>query len=128
MTQMTAQVFFIVESAKNAVLVPLAALRPVTKTGPSAGARAAQGNPGADVRALFAKDHALVTVVAPDGTPSEREVTVGSVNRVFAQIPSGLEPGEKVALGTNAPAGPPVSPQPTGGALTGNAPRTGGRP
>ena len=36
MTQMTAQVFFVASSAKDAVLVPLAALRPVPRGGPAA--------------------------------------------------------------------------------------------
>src|SRR6185436_2735344 len=64
MTQMTAQVFFIVASAKDAVLVPLAALRPVPRdSGAKRGSRpegARKGGKGerpsgADPRAMFAK-------------------------------------------------------------------------
>jgi membrane fusion protein, macrolide-specific efflux system len=72
MTQMTAQVFFVVASAKDATLVPMSALR---RTGPG---------------------KALVKVVDNDGT-EEREVTVGMSNRVMAQVLSGLQPGEQVA-------------------------------
>jgi macrolide-specific efflux system membrane fusion protein len=141
MTQMTAQVFFVLASAKNAVLVPLAALRPVPSGAPGApgtkgdrrggasGARSASapGSADVDVRTLFAGGHALVTVVEADGKATDREVTVGATNRIFAEITSGLEPGEKVVIGTATPKASPV-PRASAGALTGGAPRTGGRP
>jgi macrolide-specific efflux system membrane fusion protein len=39
-------------------------------------------------------------VVGADETMTEREVRVGVTNRVSAQILAGLEPGERVAIGT----------------------------
>ena len=73
MTQMTAQVFFIVAEAKDAVFVPFSAVR-----------RAADGR-------------ASVRVVGVDGGLENRPVELGLSNRVSAQILSGLEPGERVA-------------------------------
>lgn len=118
MTQMTAQVFFVAASAKNALLVPLAALHPVGRK-PGAGA-ARKGNGGTrpagaekaggiDQRSLFANGRALLSVVGADGKAIQREVKVGVTNRVSAQILSGLEAGEKVVIGSqsvNAPAKP----------------------
>jgi macrolide-specific efflux system membrane fusion protein len=140
MTQMTAQVFFITSSAKDAVLVPLTALRPVAVENPPGGPRvsaagAAQvpgaarssGAPrasGADPRSQFASGRALVSVVGADGKAAEREVKVGVMNRVSAQILSGLEPGEKVVIGTRAPV--QVSPAQTSSSLVPNAAKAGG--
>ena len=136
MTQMTAQVFFVASSAKDAVLVPLTALRPVAAEGrPRAprvsGAGAAEGkgaarSAGADPRNQFANGRALVSVVDADGKVADREVKVGVMNRVSAQIVSGLEPGEKVVIGTKAPAA--AAPAQTGSALAPNAAKGGGRP
>jgi macrolide-specific efflux system membrane fusion protein len=128
MTQMTAQVFFVAASAKDAVLVPLAALRPVApevRAGvPRTGGDRASG---IDPRSQFANGIALVAVVGADGKAVDREVRVGVMNRVSAQIVSGLEPGEKVVIGTKAPVAA-VQPQ-TGSALVPtNAPKGGGRP
>jgi macrolide-specific efflux system membrane fusion protein len=124
MTQMTAQVFFVVASAKDAVLVPLSALRPATTEGQPRKPRAAGtgasaerkgGGTGAarkgggerasgiDARSQYGNGRALVSVVGSDGKIADREVRVGVTNRVSAQILSGLEPGEKVVIGTRAP-------------------------
>jgi len=171
MTQMTAQVFFVAASAKDAVLVPLTALRPIgaekrarapkaaaggegkaaaggeskaaapgaaTESAPGttrSGTEAAPATPrsggarrasGADARSQFANGRALVSVVAADGNISEREVKVGVVNRVSAQILSGLEPGEKVVIGAKAPTA--AAPTPGGSALVPTAAPRGGRP
>jgi macrolide-specific efflux system membrane fusion protein len=136
MTQMTAQVFFVASSAKDAVLVPLTALLPVAvEDRPRAprvsGAGAAEGkgavrSAGADPRNQFANGRALVSVVDADGKVADREVKVGVMNRVSAQIISGLEPGETVVIGTKAPAA--ATPAQTGSALAPNAARSGGRP
>jgi len=124
MTQMTAQVFFVVSSAKDAVLVPLPALHPVVAAeGRKRGTRTANGN---DPRSQFVDGRALVSVVAADGKVTEREVKVGVMNRVSAQIVSGLEPGEKVVIGSKATA--TVARPQTGSALTPNAAQPGGRP
>ncbi len=137
MTQMTAQVFFVAASAKDAVLVPLAALRPVRarEGGSERAARAAgrtQGRrgeraPAVDPRSQFANGRALVSVVGADGKVADRDVKVGVMNRVSAQILSGLEPGEKVVIGTRAPAA--AAPAQAGSALAPErARRAGGRP
>ena len=124
MTQMTAQVFFVVSSARDAVLVPLPALHPVVAAeGRKRGTRTANGN---DPRSQFVDGRALVSVVAADGKVTEREVKVGVMNRVSAQIVSGLEPGEKVVIGSKATA--TVARPQTGSALTPNAAQPGGRP
>jgi membrane fusion protein, macrolide-specific efflux system len=124
MTQMTAQVFFVVAQAKNAVLVPVSALRPIaSNTAPgerranagsqakSAGSAATQGGAakggsgrtraegGIDPRTRFANGRAMVRVVKADGSIESREVRVGVMSRVFAQIVSGLEAGEQVVSG-----------------------------
>jgi macrolide-specific efflux system membrane fusion protein len=121
MTQMTAQVFFVVAAAKDTVYAPVAALRPAGRTdrGPrsgrpreSADAKAADArkagaqrvSPALDPRALFASGRAMASVVGEDGTVTEREVQVGVMNRVSAQILAGLEPGERIVIGTRSAA------------------------
>jgi macrolide-specific efflux system membrane fusion protein len=125
MTQMTAQVFFVVAQAKDAVLVPVGALRPVSAGGSGArnrasapaasksagaagdakdsaakgGSRQRAADSGIDPRARFANGRALVRVMNADGSVEQREVRVGVMSRVSAQILSGLEPGEKVVTG-----------------------------
>ena len=134
MTQMTAQVFFVASSARDAVLVPLAALRPVASEGRTRGTRAAgerasgtgERASGIDPRSQFASGAALVSVVDADGKVADRSVKVGVMNRVSAQIVSGLEPGERVVIGTKAPAA--AAKAQTGSALVPNAAKGGGRP
>lgn len=133
MTQMTAQVFFVIASAKDAVLVPLPALHPVAT--PSEGRKRGGGGSrggasGADPRSQFANGRAMVSVVAADGKVTEREVKVGVMNRVSAQIVSGLEPGENVVIGSKATATAARAPaaNAAGSALVPSAGRTGGRP
>jgi macrolide-specific efflux system membrane fusion protein len=124
MTQMTAQVFFVTAQAKDAVLVPITALRPLrrgegadatarpakaaNKAGGERAGNRAQGNGAArgtdmDPRARFASGRAMVRVVKPDGTLEDREVKVGVMSRISAQIVSGLEAGEQVVTGSAAP-------------------------
>ena len=126
MTQMTAQVFFVAASAKDAVLVPLGALRSVASQGRARGPRAAgERAAGGDPRSQFAKGDARVSVLGADGKVADRDVKVGVMNRVSAQIVSGLEPGEKVVIGTKAPAAAATQ---TGSALVPSAGKGGGRP
>jgi macrolide-specific efflux system membrane fusion protein len=145
MTQMTAQVFFVASSAKDAVLVPLAALHPVegagrtrTPRGTSTtdGKKSADGKSaprsgtgeratGNDPRQQFANGRALVSVVGSSGKVEEREVKVGVMNRVSAQIVSGIEPGEKVVIGAKAPA---AARAPATSSLVPSAAKGGGRP
>jgi len=77
-------------------------------------------------RSQFASGRALVSVVDADGKVKDREVKVGVMNRVSAQIISGLEPGEKVVIGTKATAA--ATPAQTGSALAPNSARGGGHP
>ena len=67
-----------------------------------------------------------MSVVGASGKVEEREVKVGVMNRVSAQIVSGLEPGEKVVIGTKSPA--TAAPAPAASALAPNAAKGGGRP
>jgi len=123
MTQMTAQVFFVSASAKDAVLVSLAALRPVVSTADAGRAHRAAGM---DPRFQFANGVALLSVVGANGKVEDREVKVGVMNRVSAQIVSGLEPGEKVVIGSRTPAKAAAAPAQTGSALVPSASRGGG--
>lgn len=118
MTQMTAQVFFVVAQAKDALLVPMAALaqgaiRPASAAGggrsgsgaggsntgggeaPGAG-RAGAPRPGAS-RAPRAGG--TVKVLNASGELEERTVRIGVSNRVQAQVLEGLEDGERVVAG-----------------------------
>ena len=73
--------------------------------------------PGAD-RSRYAGGRATGQVMNDDGAIEEREVRVGVVSRVAAEIVSGLEPGEKVVTGTATGA-----PQNRPRTATANAPR-----
>ena len=75
MSEMTAQVFFVLDRVENLPLVPLAALTP----GPDGKGR-------------------TVTVLKPDGTRERRPVEVRLSNRTTAAVSSGLEGGEQVVL------------------------------
>jgi macrolide-specific efflux system membrane fusion protein len=116
-------VFFVASSATDAVLVPLPALRPVVVEGKQRGNRGATSG---DPRNQFANGRALVSVVDTDGKVADREVKVGVMNRVSAQIISGLEPGEKVVIGSKTST--PVARAQTSSSLTPNAARSGGHP
>jgi membrane fusion protein, macrolide-specific efflux system len=63
------------------------------------GARSVDVRPGADPRTLFANGRATVRVAREDGTFEEREVRIGMMNRVSAQILDGLQSGEQVQIG-----------------------------
>jgi macrolide-specific efflux system membrane fusion protein len=127
MPQMTAQVFFVASSATDAVLVPLAALRPAAPAGSTAAKAGAAGRAaGIDARSQFASGSALVSVVGADGKVADRAVKIGVMNRVSAQILSGLQPGEKVVIGTKPSA--TAAKAPTGSALSATGARGGGRP
>ncbi|MDQ2076805.1 efflux RND transporter periplasmic adaptor subunit [Marinimicrobium sp. ABcell2] len=89
--QMTAQVFFITAQAKDALILPVAALR----FGGSEGApRQARGN-----RTAGNPRTAQVQVLTANGQREEREVQVGVTDRVHAEILSGLTEGEEVIIG-----------------------------
>ena len=61
----------------------------------------------------------MVRVVKSDGTIENRDVRVGIVSRVTAQIISGLEPGERIVVGQRA-----AAPAPAAKPATGNRPQT----
>jgi macrolide-specific efflux system membrane fusion protein len=125
MTQMTAQVFFVTAEAKNVVLVPLSALRPAGAASgerrrggrdggePRAPAKAGDAGAAVDARTRLANGAAVVRVVKAAGEIEARDVRVGVVSRISAQILSGLEPGEQIVVGqrTAAPA-PAARPAP----------------
>jgi macrolide-specific efflux system membrane fusion protein len=111
------------------VLVPLSALRPPAAAKDGAGATRKGGGErasGMDPRSQFADGRALVSVVDAGGKAADREVKVGVMNRVSAQIVSGLDAGEKVVIGVRTPA--PAAPAQTGSSLVPNAAKGGGRP
>ena len=90
MTQMSAQVFFVLAQAKDALLVPVAALGAVRTVH--------------DVKA-GATQTARVRVLK-DGRIEERKVVVGVMTRLSAQVVSGLAEGEQVVLGSASASAP----------------------
>lgn len=122
MTQMTAQVFFVLSSAHDVITVPVAALQfggtaapqGVVPTGARAGRNGTGGRRGApggranggappDPAAAPRTRPAAVTVVKDDGSQETRSVLVGVTDRVNAEIISGLSEGEKVIAGIELP-------------------------
>jgi len=83
MTSMTAQVFFLLGEAKNVPIVPVAALRP-----------AKSGEAGA-----------YRVMVMDGGRPTPRDVKIGLMNRITAEVVSGLEEGDIVVTGTESASG-----------------------
>jgi macrolide-specific efflux system membrane fusion protein len=82
MTQMSAQVFFIVADAKDVLTVPAAALRE---------ARPGSGEYSVEVKTAFGTE--------------VRNVETGVRTRVLAEVKSGLEEGDAVVLQNAGPAG-----------------------
>ncbi|MGM8898590.1 MULTISPECIES: efflux RND transporter periplasmic adaptor subunit [unclassified Psychrobacter] len=81
---MTAQVYIVIDQAKDTLLVPSAAI---------------QERPAKNTSEGQAKTNKIVRVLSDDGTVEPRTVEVGIDNRVNAQILSGLEEGEQVIIG-----------------------------
>lgn len=77
---MSAQVFFVVSSAENVLIVPVGALT----------LGAASGN----------TRRATVEAVRPDGATERREIVVRAMDRVNAEVVSGLAEGDRVVAGT----------------------------
>jgi macrolide-specific efflux system membrane fusion protein len=129
MTQMTAQVFFIVSQAKGALLIPMAALTqgaprapqlspPSALSGGATGAKSAgsgagrgmeqgasQGRSGGAAAANGAPRQGTVNVADERGGIETRTVELGVSNRVQAQVLSGLIEGERVVSGRVVGAG-----------------------
>jgi len=109
--QMTAQVFFITASVRNAVLVPVAAIKTISQEqqkkaeGPKVTDNQTISETPLRKRPRQAAQQLSgtgeVIVVNSDGTTSPRLVKVGITNRIQAQITEGLEEGETVVLSSD---------------------------
>lgn len=77
MTSMTTQVFFLLSSAKDTLLIPTNAITKDRK------------NP---------REKGVVSLLKEDGSQEEREVTFGVSNRVLVEVKSGLSEGERVII------------------------------
>ncbi len=93
---MTAQVYIVIDQAKNALLIPSAALQPVGKKDKTGAANTA-ANDDPNVKT------ANVRVLKADGQVVDQTVTTGINNRVNVQILSGLKEGDEVILGEESP-------------------------
>ncbi len=78
MPGMTTEADFVVTSARNVTVAPLAAL--------------ARESPGGDVY--------LARILLPNGYTEQRQVTLGRRDRVRAEVLTGLQPGEQLVIGT----------------------------
>jgi macrolide-specific efflux system membrane fusion protein len=103
--QMSAQVYFVIARAENALLVPTAALHPVKK------AKEPDANPGTKKKpnaepqgkaAAKRTERAYTVRVLKDRKVEERTITVGISNRLVSEVLSGLSEGENVVVGTEA--------------------------
>ncbi|MDR2877535.1 MAG: efflux RND transporter periplasmic adaptor subunit [Chromatiales bacterium] len=130
MTQMTAQVFFVLAAARDALIVPMTAIasaepqasgevarrqRPSSEnSGSDAAANTAAGRGergqrqqgerhGLRPEGISVKRAATVNVIIDKGRTETRHVEVGVTNRVSAQILSGLQEGEEVVVGQRRP-------------------------
>lgn len=116
-SEMTAQVFFVVGSAKDAVLVPVTALQSAPKQQqrePDSEAAKPAGGPPKPPEAFVAarREHpeatvATVLVVGTDGEPHPQMILTGLKTRTQAEVVYGLEPGETVVTGEMKLAGAP---------------------
>jgi macrolide-specific efflux system membrane fusion protein len=82
---MTAQVYIVLEEAKQVLTIPASAVE--------------RGRGGASVR-----------VVGKDGKPVPRRIEIGINNKATVQVRSGLQPGEEVVIGEAQP-GVPINTQ-----------------
>jgi macrolide-specific efflux system membrane fusion protein len=113
MTQMTAQVFFVVASARDAVLVPVGALqpaggRPAGESGKAGAAARADGAAAPQRQGGPRRARGTVVRVVRAGKVEARPVEVGVTNRISAQILRGVEPGEEVVVGVRQPEARPA--------------------
>jgi macrolide-specific efflux system membrane fusion protein len=89
MSQMSAQVFFVVAAVRNAVTVPVAALN----AGKNAAVPAPSGDDATDATPY------QVRVLNANGHAKRRQVWIGVSNRVSAEVLDGLAPGDLVVVG-----------------------------
>ena len=101
---MTAQVYIVINQAKDTLLIPSAALQPAGKTGKSKNSKnLTTKNTTANADSDSTATMANVRVLKADGTVVEQAVTVGINNRVNAEILSGLKKGDEVILSEEGP-------------------------
>ena len=101
---MTAQVYIVINQAKDALLIPSAALQPAGKTGKSKKSKnVSTKNTVTNVDSDSTATAANVRVLKADGTVVEQTVKVGINNRVNAEILSGLKKGDEVILSEEGP-------------------------
>lgn len=116
MTQMTAQVFFVVAAAQDSVLIPMSALAAAAQHANTVqgrnGSRPPPRTGGRSLTTNQATSQATVMVSGPDGTLQPRTVELGVSNRVQVQVTAGLDDGERVMSGTAAPANARRTPGP----------------
>ena len=91
--QMSAQVFFVKASARNALSIPVSALQPAGRPAPG------------EARGTDADGKRYRVRVLVNGQPEERIITVGVMTRVSAEVLDGLEEGDQVVIGDSRPAG-----------------------
>jgi macrolide-specific efflux system membrane fusion protein len=104
MSQMSAQVFFVVAAVKNAVTVPVAALRrPDGDAEEGAADPDMADGPPPNAGSNGNKDDTampyVVRVLNASGHASRRQVWIGVSNRVSAEVLDGLAPGDVVVVG-----------------------------
>ena len=101
---MTAQVYIVINQAKDALLIPSAALQPASKAGKSKNSKnLTTKNTTANADSDSTATMANVRVLKADGTVVEQTVKVGINNRVNAEILSGLKKGDEVILSEEGP-------------------------
>ena len=127
MTDMTAQVFFVVAQAKGVLQVPMGALQQSHRrmaSDAAAPAESARRPPTAsaegsatpvDGSAAPRTRHATVRVLEANGKIAERSIEVGVTNRILAQVLNGLTEGEKVVSGLAGGEQPATNGTPGGG-------------
>ena len=125
--QMSAQTYFVIAKAENALAVPVAALKPIDGAGRARRGKGKGDEPKAEKTAASTttvvseaqaaerprgerraraedgrpRERAyLVQVVNSEGKLEERRITVGVMNRINAQVLSGLSEGEMVVIGS----------------------------
>ncbi|WP_372843819.1 efflux RND transporter periplasmic adaptor subunit [Psychrobacter sp.] len=99
---MTAQVYIVINQAKDALLIPSAALQPAGKSN-KIGNNKKSSTSVVNTNGDSATTKASVRVLKADGTVVEQAVTVGINNRVNAEILSGLKKGDEVILSEEGP-------------------------
>ncbi|SLJ83867.1 efflux RND transporter periplasmic adaptor subunit [Psychrobacter sp. DAB_AL43B] len=99
---MTAQVYIVINQAKDALLIPSAALQPAANSKKARNAKTESTTatkPDSDPGTTMAN----VRVLKADGEVVEQTVKVGINNRVNAEILSGLKVGDEVILSEEGP-------------------------